>query len=110
MLKRRTDLALEAAQLWQESAGEAGTLPGVESEEATREGYPVTTVRIRDEAGARALGKPVGTYVTLELDLEKWQKIQCYGKHDSWPGKAVDAFVKRWIEEIVKPTQRTKTA
>ena len=68
MLKRRTDLALEAAQLWQESAGEAGTLPGVESEEATREGYPVTTVRIRDEAGARALGKPVGTYVTLELD------------------------------------------
>ena len=32
MLKRRTDLALEAAQLWQESAGEAGTLPGVESE------------------------------------------------------------------------------
>ena len=68
MLKRRTDLALEAAQLWQESAGEAGTLPGVESEESTREGYPVTTVRIRDEAGARALGKPVGTYVTLELD------------------------------------------
>ena len=34
MLKRRTDLALEAAQLWQESAGEAGTLPGVESEES----------------------------------------------------------------------------
>ena len=74
MLKRRTDLALEAAQLWQESAGEAGTLPGVESEESTREGYPVTTVRIRDEAGARALGKPVGTYVTLELDLKKAAK------------------------------------
>lgn len=49
-------------------------------------------------------------YVTLELDLEKWQKIQCYGKHDSWPGKAVDAFVKRWIEEVVKPAQRAKTA
>ena len=49
-------------------------------------------------------------YVTLELDLEKWQKIQCYGKHDSWPGQAVDAFVKRWISEIVKPTQRAKTA
>ena len=65
MLKRRTDLALEAAQLWQESAGEAGTLPGVESEESTREGYPVTTVRIRDEAGARALGKPVGALLGL---------------------------------------------
>ena len=29
MLKRRTDLALEAAQLRQESAGEDGTLTGV---------------------------------------------------------------------------------
>ena len=61
MLKRRTDLALEAAQLWQESAGEAGTLPGVESEEATREGYPVTRVEILNEAGVQALGKPQGT-------------------------------------------------
>ena len=49
-------------------------------------------------------------YVTLELDLKKWEKIQCYGKHDSWPGKAVDAFVKRWIEEVVKSAQRAKTA
>ena len=49
-------------------------------------------------------------YVTLELDLEKGEKIQCYGKHDSWPGKAVDEFVKRWIEEVVKPAQRAKTA
>lgn len=49
-------------------------------------------------------------YVTLELDLKEWEKIQCYGKHDSWPGKAVDAFVKRWIEEVVKPAQRAKTA
>ena len=58
MLKRRTDLALEAAQLWQESAGEAGTLPGVESEEATREGYPVTTVRIRIASGTRRAPGP----------------------------------------------------
>ena len=80
MLKRRTDLALEAAQLWQESAGEAGTLPGVESEESTREGYPVTTVRIRDEAGARALGKPVGTYVTLELDGLARREEDAFGR------------------------------
>ena len=79
-MKRRTDLALEAAQLWQESAGEAGTLPGVESEEATREGYPVTTVRIRDEAGARALGKPVGTYVTLELDGLARREEDAFGR------------------------------
>ena len=108
MLKRRTDLALEAAQLWQESAGEAGTLPGVESEEATREGYPVTTVRIRDEAGARALGKPVGTYVTLELDgLARREEdafgraVQLQGHIGAHPKAADQTMVTRHLVERV---------
>ena len=66
MEKRRTDLAIEAAQLWREGGG-AGELPGVIQEEHTREGYPVTTVRIINDQGAKAIGKPVGTYVTLTL-------------------------------------------
>ncbi len=68
MLTRRTDLAAEAAQLWQEEAGETARLPGVEARDSVREGYKVTTVRILDEEGARTLGKPTGTYITLELD------------------------------------------
>ena len=67
MLQRRTDLALEAREIWKESAREQERIEGVEAEESTREGYPVTTVRITSEEGARVLGKPVGTYVTLEL-------------------------------------------
>lgn len=68
MLKRRTDLAVEATQLWQEQAGEATQLRGVQARDSVREGYKVTTVRILDESGAQALGKPVGTYITVELD------------------------------------------
>ncbi len=68
MLRRRTDLAVEATELWREEAGETTRLRGVEAADQVREGYPVTTVRILDEEGARALGKPVGTYVTVELD------------------------------------------
>lgn len=64
MISRRTDLALEARGL----CPEAGALRGVISRESTREGFPVTTVEITDEAGAEALGKPQGRYVTLELD------------------------------------------
>ena len=67
MLRRRTDLALEAREIWQESAREEAKIEGVEARESTREGYPVTTVRITNEQGAEALGKPVGNYVTLEL-------------------------------------------
>ncbi|MDR0839135.1 MAG: GPR endopeptidase [Oscillospiraceae bacterium] len=65
-MQRRTDLAVEAREIWNE--GGAGALPGVESRETERDGFNVTTVRITSDEGARALGKPVGTYVTLELD------------------------------------------
>ena len=61
MESRRTDLALEAGEL----RGEG--LEGVESREEELEGFPLTTVRLTGEAGARALGKPAGTYHTLNL-------------------------------------------
>ena len=48
MDKRRTDLAVEAAQLWREGGG-AGELQGVTQQESLREGYPVTTVRVLDQ-------------------------------------------------------------
>lgn len=68
MAQRRTDLAVEAHQLWREGAGDAASLPGVRAQEEDREGFPVTTVTISSQEGARALGKPQGTYITIELD------------------------------------------
>ena len=41
MAVRHTDLALEARQLWMESAAETAQLSGVTARETTREGYPV---------------------------------------------------------------------
>lgn len=68
MRMRRTDLALEARELWQEGAGGLTALPGVEARDALREGIPVNTVKILDGRGEEALGKPRGTYVTLTLE------------------------------------------
>ena len=65
---RRTDLAMEARELWQESAGETTRLAGVEAEEGLREGIPVTAVHILNQEGERALGKPQGNYVTLTME------------------------------------------
>ena len=64
---RRSDLALEAKELFESSAGKTTRLAGVKAREDTLFGYPLTRVDILDEAGAEALGKPVGTYLTLEL-------------------------------------------
>ena len=79
MEKRRTDLAVEAAQLWREGGNE-GELPGVEQTESVREGYPVTTVRIFNDQGAKALGKPVGTYVTLTLEGLARREQDAFGR------------------------------
>lgn len=58
----RTDLALEA----QEIAASAGVLEGVKSEQSKLGNVTVTKVRVLDERGEKALGKPVGSYVTVE--------------------------------------------
>jgi spore protease len=62
----RTDLAAEAAELYKES--NPGAPDGVISDEYTREGFGVTKVTITNENGAAAIGKPCGSYITVDLD------------------------------------------
>lgn len=80
MLQRRTDLAVEAHQLWSESAKIETTLPGVRARDTTREGYPVTTVEILDQQGADALGKPIGTYITLDFSGLARREEDAFGR------------------------------
>lgn len=68
MRTRRTDLALEAQELWQERTGKVTALPGVAARDSHRDGIPVNTVRVLDERGEDALGKPRGNYITLTLE------------------------------------------
>lgn len=63
----RTDLALEA----HETASKAGELDGVTNEQFSRGEVKVSRVKVLDERGEKAIGKPVGTYVTVETgDLD----------------------------------------
>ena len=73
MFAKRTDLALEARELWQESAEKTTRLNGVKATKQRAEGYPVTRVDILDERGEQALGKPRGTYRTIDLTAF-WQR------------------------------------
>lgn len=65
-MTKRTDLALEAKELWEESAEETTELPGVLARESEQNGVKITSVEILDQQGEQALNKPTGTYVTLE--------------------------------------------
>ncbi len=56
---------MEAKKIWSEDHPDA--LPGVEEDVSTRRGFEVVTVDVKSEEAARALGKPRGRYVTVEL-------------------------------------------
>ena len=73
MFIKRTDLALEARELWQESAERTTRLMGVKATKSKLEGYPVTRVDILDHRGEEALGKPQGSYFTIDLTTF-WQR------------------------------------
>ena len=80
MWKQRTDLALEARELWQESAGQTTKLQGVRSKSCLSEDYRVDTVESLDAQGARSLGKPVGTYITVTLDGLQRREEDAFGR------------------------------
>ena len=67
----RTDLAMEIREgLYGQTGSE---IPGVEMtvEENDDLGVTVTLVKIINDTGAQAMGKPVGNYITLESDAMK---------------------------------------
>jgi spore protease len=64
----RTDLAIEAREMYMENGVIAEHIKGVEAEEETFDcGINVTRVMIINEDGEKALNKPEGRYITMEL-------------------------------------------
>ena len=61
---RRTDLALEARELWREKSSSA-LPPGAEGETLWEGGCTLETLVVAAPEAARALGKPMGKYVTV---------------------------------------------
>lgn len=66
--KIRTDLAVEAQELWRESMGRTTELEGVRARHDRQGSFALSVVEVLDERGEQALGKPRGKYVTVELD------------------------------------------
>ena len=63
----RTDLALEAREYIEEANGEMrGVI--VNTYSAASDTVQVTHVQITTKNGAKSMGKPIGTYITLEAD------------------------------------------
>lgn len=91
---RRTDLALEAKELWEESADETTELPGVIAKESTHKGVKTTLVQVLDERGEKALNKPVGNYLTLELTVINRKEQDSFRRAAEVLGKQLHDLLK----------------
>lgn len=89
----RTDLVLEEKESY---PGDGGEIRGVSLREWREQQSDIkfTEVKILDEEGARAMGKPEGTYLTLEAD-------QLSGKDDSYHEEAAGEL-GRQVERMLR--------
>lgn len=86
MKQRRTDLAEEARELYEEE-GHGERLRGVRCHEESRQALHISRVEIFHEDGEKALGKPCGHYVTLTLE-------------EGFQGDSLEIWVEALAEEI----------
>lgn len=62
----RTDLAVEAREIYTGEKEKEKEIPGVEVKTKDGENMTVTIVKIVDKRGEKVIGKPMGTYTTIE--------------------------------------------
>ena len=67
MINVRTDLVLEARDIYKESHKGEKDIDGIEVIEESENDIKVTTVKIKNDEGAEKLGKPKGNYITVDM-------------------------------------------
>ena len=62
-----TDLADERRSIFKKANNLEGEIPGIETQEESEDDIKVFRVNIKDENGEKAIGKPIGTYITIDI-------------------------------------------
>ncbi len=65
----RTDLAIENKEMYDESRGNRGEIPGVSVDvQEYSDRIKITRITVLDETGSRIMGKERGSYITIEAE------------------------------------------
>lgn len=69
MYNFRTDLALERREIYKKANKIENEIPGIETEESEISNkIKVTRVKVTSEEGVQAIGKPIGNYITIDVN------------------------------------------
>ena len=68
MINFNTDLALERRDIYKKANNIENNIEGIETEEQeVNENIKISRVKITNEKGAEAIGKPIGNYITVDI-------------------------------------------
>jgi spore protease len=68
MYNFRTDLALERRDIYKKANKLESEIDGIEStKEEKDENIKIERVKIVNESGEKAIGKPIGNYITIDI-------------------------------------------
>lgn len=67
MINVRTDLVLEAREIYKENHKDEPDIDGIEVIEESDKDIKVTTVKVKNDEGAQKIGKPKGNYITIDI-------------------------------------------
>lgn len=98
MFNFRTDLASERREIYQK-AHKLEEIEGIETnQEEINENIKVERVKITNENGEKAIGKPIGNYITI--DIKKLRIAQ-----DEEIQKAAETLTKE-LKQVIRKTYR----
>ena len=82
MYNFRTDLADERADIFKKNNKITENIDGIETNIREEDNVKITEVRITNENGENAIRKPIGSYITIDIDKLKIatdEQIENYG-------------------------------
>ena len=105
MFNYRTDLADERADIFKKNNNITDNIDGVETNIREKGNIKITEVKITNENGENAIGKPIGNYITIDINKLKVatdQEIENYGNILSEElKKLVDKHVTKQDEILI---------
>jgi len=99
MFQLRTDLAIEAREIYQEKF--KGEIKDIDVNKEEKENYIVTRVKILNEQGEKRLGKPIGTYITIDVPALK--------NADQDLKDEISQALAKELKALINPNKHTKT-
>lgn len=92
MISVRTDLAVEAKEIYKSENN--GEMPGVDVEEYSEGDIKITNVSIVSDIGEKMMGKPKGTYITIDIPEFVHYDAECMDRVSVVMGKVLKPLIK----------------